>query len=114
MKEPRGESLANHADLESRADDGDIAGEALTEVLAGRLASRDRSIGRDRKLSDRPMGRRKVLEMIQRRAKAAGLSITSNCHTFRATGIADCMRNGGTIETAQQMARHESSRSSGL
>ena len=40
MKEPRGESLANHADLESCAGDGDIAGEALTEALAGRLASR--------------------------------------------------------------------------
>ena len=41
MKEPRGESLANHADLESCAGDGDIAGEALTEALAGRLASRE-------------------------------------------------------------------------
>ena len=41
MKEPRGESLANNADLESCANDGDIAGEALTEALAGRLASRE-------------------------------------------------------------------------
>ena len=41
MKEPRGESLANHADLESCVGDGDIAGEALTEALAGRLTSRE-------------------------------------------------------------------------
>ncbi len=41
MKEPRGESLANHADLESCAGDGDIAGAALTEALAGRLVSRE-------------------------------------------------------------------------
>ena len=81
MKEPRGESLANHADLESCAGDGDISGEASTEALAGRLASRDRSTDRACKLSDSAMGRRKVLEMIQRRAKAAGLSTTTNCHT---------------------------------
>ena len=41
MKKPYGESLANYADLESCAGDGDIAGEALTEALAGRLSSRE-------------------------------------------------------------------------
>ena len=41
MKEPHSESLANYADLESCAGDGDIAGEALTEALAGRLSSRE-------------------------------------------------------------------------
>ena len=41
MKEPHGESLANYADLESCAGDGDIAGEALTEELAGCLWSRE-------------------------------------------------------------------------
>ena len=55
-----------------------------------------------------------LVEMIQRRAKAAGLSTTTNCHTFRATGITDYMRNGGNLETAQQMAGHESSRTTGL
>ncbi len=39
MKEPHSEGVANHADLESCA--GDIAGEALTEALAGRLLSRE-------------------------------------------------------------------------
>ena len=41
MKEPHSESLANYADLESCAGDGNIAGEALKEALAGRLFSRD-------------------------------------------------------------------------
>ncbi len=39
MQEPYSEGIANHADLESCA--GDIAGEALTEALAGRLWSRE-------------------------------------------------------------------------
>ncbi len=41
MKEPHSEGVANHADLESCAGGGDIAGEALTEALAGRLSSRE-------------------------------------------------------------------------
>ena len=41
MQEPYSEGVANHADLESCAGSGDIAGEALTEVLAGRLSSRE-------------------------------------------------------------------------
>ena len=41
MQEPHGESLANYAELESCARGGDIAGEALTEALMGRLSSRE-------------------------------------------------------------------------
>ena len=41
MKEPHSESVANYADLESCVGGGDIAGEALTEALAGRLSSRE-------------------------------------------------------------------------
>ncbi len=41
MQEPYSESVANYADLESCAGGGDIAGEALTEALAGRLSSRE-------------------------------------------------------------------------
>jgi hypothetical protein len=41
MQEPHSEGVANHADLESCAGGGDIAGEALTEALAGRLSSRE-------------------------------------------------------------------------
>jgi integrase/recombinase XerD len=36
------------------------------------------------------------------------------CHTFRATGITAYLKNGGRLEVAQQMAGHESSRTTGL
>jgi integrase len=35
-------------------------------------------------------------------------------HTFRATGITEYLRNGGKLEVAQQMANHESARTTGL
>ena len=33
---------------------------------------------------------------------------------FRATGITEYLRNGGKLEVAQQMANHESARTTGL
>jgi integrase len=36
------------------------------------------------------------------------------CHTFRATGITAYLENGGTIEKAQQIAAHESPRTTRL
>ena len=36
------------------------------------------------------------------------------CHTFRATGITTYLQNGGTIEHAQQIANHESPRTTKL
>src|SRR5215210_454919 len=52
--------------------------------------------------------------MIQRRAKAAGIKTRISCHTFRATGITRYLQNGGKLEVAQQMAGHESARTTGL
>jgi integrase/recombinase XerD len=52
--------------------------------------------------------------MIQRRAPAAGIETPIGCHTFRATGITDYLKNGGRIEVAQKMAGHFSSRTTGL
>jgi hypothetical protein len=46
--------------------------------------------------------------MVRRRAKAAGIKAPIGCHTFRATGIAAYLENGGTLEHAQAMAAHES------
>jgi integrase len=42
--------------------------------------------------------------MVRRRAKAAGIKAPIGCHTFRATGIAAYLENGGTLEHAQAMA----------
>lgn len=52
--------------------------------------------------------------MIKRRDKDAGLSDKVTCHTFRATGITEYLRNGGTIEKAAQIAAHESTRTTQL
>ncbi len=35
-------------------------------------------------------------------------------YSFRATGITENLRNGGKLEIAQQMANHESARTTGL
>ena len=55
-----------------------------------------------------------VWRMIRRRALSAGIKTEIGCHTFRATGITAYLKNGGRLEIAQQMAAHESSRTTGL
>jgi integrase len=52
--------------------------------------------------------------MIKRRAKSAALRYSTCCHTFRATGITTYVQNGGTLEHAQQIAAHESPRTTKL
>ena len=52
--------------------------------------------------------------MIIRRAKKAGLLTRLGCHSFRATGITVYLLNGGLLEYAQQMAAHESARTTKL
>ena len=52
--------------------------------------------------------------MIQRRAIAAGIKTKISCRSFRATGITTYLQNGGKLEVAQQMAGHESARTTGL
>ena len=52
--------------------------------------------------------------MIRRRAAAAGIHAPIGNHTFRATGITAYLKNKGTLETAQQIANHESPRTTKL
>lgn len=52
--------------------------------------------------------------MVCKRAKAVGIASKIGNHSFRATGITNYLQNGGKIETAQQMAGHESSCTTGL
>jgi len=61
-----------------------------------------RSLDRERHLTERRLHRLEVLAMTKRRARQAGLPMTTCCHTFRATGITTYLQNGGTIEHAQQ------------
>jgi site-specific recombinase XerD len=61
-----------------------------------------------------PMAQGEVYRMIRRRAVAAGIATKISCHSFRATGITVYLQNGGKLEVAQQMAGHESARTTGL
>lgn len=71
--------------------------------------------GRGRKqLGARRMSRQDARRMIVRRARQAGIITALGCHTFRATGITVYLLNGGLLEYAQQMAAHESARTTKL
>ena len=73
------------------------------------------SRGHDRTvLSDKPMGQPDAWRMIRKRAAAAGIAGEIGCHTFRATGITAYLANGGALEHAQEMAAHESPRTTKL
>jgi integrase/recombinase XerD len=70
--------------------------------------------GRSGELTGNAMLQSDVWRMIRRRALAAGIKTEIGCHTFRATGITAYLKNGGRLEVAQQMAAHESARTTGL
>ncbi len=61
-----------------------------------------------------PLPQQNVRDMIRRRALSAGIATKISCHSFRATGITTYLQNGGKLEVAQQMAGHESARTTGL
>ena len=72
------------------------------------------AVGRTGTLADTPMGQADVYRMIARRALNAKVMTKIGCHSFRATGITEYLRNVGKLEVAQQMANHESARTTGL
>jgi site-specific recombinase XerD len=72
------------------------------------------TIGRSKKLTNKPLRRNNALDMVKRRAAAAGLSSRICNHTFRTTGITAYLEAGGTIEKAQQIAAHESPKTTKL
>jgi integrase/recombinase XerD len=71
-------------------------------------------VDRRRKLTNRRLSETDVFRMIKRRAEAGGVPDSTCCHTFRATGITAYLQNGGTLEKAQQIANHESPRTTKL
>ena len=72
------------------------------------------SRGKTRRLTERRMSQPEVYLMVRRRAADAGIATKIGNHTFRATGITAYLKNGGKLEVAQQMAAHESARTTGL
>ncbi len=73
-----------------------------------------RTLDAHKQLTHRRLQRREALAMIKRRARQAGLSPKVCCHTFRATGITAYLESGGKLEHAQQIAAHESPRTTKL
>ncbi|HEY1876760.1 MAG TPA: tyrosine-type recombinase/integrase [Rhizomicrobium sp.] len=65
-------------------------------------------------LSNQPMAQPDAWRMIRRRAASADIAAEICCHTFRATGITAYLSNGGALEHAQEMAAHESPRTTKL
>jgi site-specific recombinase XerD len=84
------------------------------QPLAPLFQSFGRQAGGGRQPSGRPLTQAMVWEMVQRRAKAAGLATAVCNHTFRATGITAYLSNGGTIERAAIIAGHASTRTTQL
>lgn len=99
---------------------------ALAEALHVYIAAA--GIGEDRKgflfrtsrghrgtnLSDQPMAQPDAWRMIRKWALAAGIKAPIGNHSFRATGITAYLANGGALEHAQEMAAHESPRTTKL
>jgi site-specific recombinase XerD len=93
----------------------------VDEYLAGAGIESDKAsplfrtaAGKTGKLTERGMHRMDALRMIQRRSRDAGIETEIGCHSFRATGITVYLMNGGLLEHAQQMAAHESARTTKL
>jgi integrase/recombinase XerD len=77
-------------------------------------SGRGRRVGRGRALTTNPLAQADVYRIIRRHAFSAGIKTRIGNHTFRATGITQYLRNGGRRELAQQMAAHESPRTTAL
>lgn len=70
--------------------------------------------GRSGELTSKSMLQSDVWRMIRRRTTAAGIETDVCCHTCRATDITTFLTLGGKLEVAQQMAAHESIRTTTL
>ena len=65
-------------------------------------------------LTERRMSQPDAWDMLQRRAKKAGVTTAICNHSWRATGITNFFENGGAIEMAQYMAGHADPRTTKL
>ncbi len=73
-----------------------------------------RSLASPYAITDRAFLPTNAWHMLKRRAKAAGLEGPICNHSFRATGITVFLENGGDLETAAEIAAHESPRTTKL
>lgn len=87
---------------------------AAARIADDRRGPLFRSVDRHGNVTGRRLQRREVLAMVKRRARDLPLPDGTCCHSFRATGITAYLLNGGTLEHAQQIAAHESPRTTKL
>lgn len=73
-----------------------------------------RTLDRKRNLTENRLLRQDAWGIVKRRCRDAGLGVIFSNHTMRATGITAYMLSGGTLERAQQMAAHASSRTTNM
>lgn len=66
------------------------------------------------KLSGKRLARQDVYRMVQRYLVKAKIDTKAGCHSWRATGLTDYLRNGGRLEVAQEMANHADMRTTRL
>lgn len=57
-------------------------------------------------MTARLMDRNDVLRMVKRRSLSASIPSVFSNHSFRATVITEYLANGGSLETAQELANH--------
>jgi len=106
----RHEMPCNH-NLEAYLD-AYIAAAGIKDDYKGYLFRSSR--GKTGTLTPNPLAQSNVYRMIRRRAMMAEIKTRIGNHTFRATGITQYLKNGGRRELAQQMAAHESPRTTAL
>lgn len=97
-----------HAYVEAAAQQPGITWEKGTALF------RTQKRGRARVMSNNRLDRRNALDMVKRRAKDAGITTAACNHTFRGTGITNYLENGGSRDTAQELAGHEDVRTTAL
>jgi len=102
--------MPTHHNLD-RCLDEYIRAAGLAEDRKGRSFHHVRPIGRVDRQFAAPAG---CVEDHSPASARGGIETEIGCHTFRATGITAYLKNGGWLEIAQQMAAHESARTTGL
>ncbi|NEQ48678.1 MAG: tyrosine-type recombinase/integrase [Leptolyngbya sp. SIO3F4] len=70
--------------------------------------------GKSRKLTRNRMQPQEALAMVKRRALDAGVNPDACNHSFRASGITNYLRHGGSRDNAQKIACHEDIRTTAL
>jgi site-specific recombinase XerD len=73
-----------------------------------------RTLDRKRNLTENRLLRQDAWDIVKRRCRQAGLGNAFSNHTMRASGITAYMLAGGTLERAQYMAAHASSRTTNM